>query len=112
METAGKVQQPEEADGTTGQSDWRWADPKTLKVNPAFQSLIPLQSKGEHMALEASIKADGCRDPLTVWKGKNVVLDGHTRRELCIGHKQQVKVRKVELPDEQAAREYILQIQR
>ena len=110
MKTTDKARQSEDAGAD--QSDWRWADPRTLKVNPAFQSLIPLQSKGEHMALEASIKADGCRDPLTVWKGKNVVLDGHTRRELCIGHKKQAKVRDVELPDEQAAKEYILQIQR
>ncbi len=65
-------------------ADWRVEpDPKSLKVNPAFQSLIPLQSKGEHMALEESIKEEGCREPLLVWKGKNVVLDGHTRRELC-----------------------------
>ena len=112
METAGKVQQPEEADGTTGQTDFRWADPKTLKVNPAFQSLIPLQSKGEYMALEESIKAEGCRDPLHVWNGHNIILDGHTRRELCVKHKKQVKVREVELPDEKAAIEYILQIQR
>ncbi len=45
-------------------------DALTLKVNPAFQSLIPLQSRGEYMALEQSILAEGCRDPLTVWKGK------------------------------------------
>lgn len=109
MKTTDKARQTEEA---PDQSDWRWADPKTLKVNPAFQSLIPLQSRGEYLALEESIKAEGCRDPLTVWKGCNVVLDGHTRRELCIGHKKQVKVRDVELEDENAAKEYILHIQR
>jgi hypothetical protein len=98
-------------DADEGQ-DWYWADPKSLKVNPAFEALIPLQSKGEYMALDQSIQAEGCRDPLTVWKGKNVVLDGHTRRMLCAGHKKQVKVREVELADEKAAVEYILQIQR
>jgi hypothetical protein len=97
---------------TNDQADWHWAEPKDLKVNRAFQSLIPLQSKGEHLALEQSIQAEGCRDPLTVWKGHNVVLDGHTRRELCIQHKKQVKVREVELPDEEAALRYILEIQR
>ncbi len=96
---------------TNGQAeDFRWADPKSLKVNPAFQSLIPLQAKGEQMALEESIKAEGCRDFLHVWNG--TVLDGHTRRELCIKHKKQVKVRDVDLPDDKAAIEYILQIQR
>jgi hypothetical protein len=78
--------------------DWRWADPASLKVNPDFQRLIPLQSREEFRALDQSIRAEGCRDPLTVWKGHGVVLDGHTRRDLCIMHGKQVKVREVELP--------------
>jgi hypothetical protein len=107
MKTADKGDQT-----NTDQADWKWADPKSLKVNAAFQALIPLQSKGELLALEQSIEAEGCRDPLLVWKGHNVVLDGHTRRELCQKHKKQVKAREVELPDEKAAIEYILSIQR
>jgi len=91
---------------------WQWADPNGLKVNPEFRRLIPLQSRGEFLALERSIKDEGCRDPLLVWKGRNVVLDGHTRRDLCIHLKKQVKVREVELPDERAAVEYILELQR
>ena len=86
--------------------------PRALKVDPAFQRLIPLQSRGEYRALEDSIKTEGCRDALTVWKGHKVLLDGHTRRELCIEHKKQVKVREIELADEKAATEFILQIQR
>src|SRR5579871_446321 len=117
MKTAERTQQAEGEGGRQGSGaaeggDWYWADPKSLKVKPAFQGLIPLQSKGEYRALDQSIQAEGCRDPLLVWKGKNVVLDGHTRRELCIGYKKQVKIREVELPDEKAAVEYILQIQR
>ena len=92
--------------------DWKWANPNGLKVHPDFRRLIPLQSRGEFKALEQSIQAEGCRDPLLVWKGRNVVLDGHTRRDLCIHHKKQVKVREVELPDERAAVEYILDLQR
>jgi hypothetical protein len=83
-----------------------------LEVRPAFRRLIPLQSRGEFKALEQSLKAEGCRDPLLVWKGHNVVLDGHTRRDLCIYLKKRVKVREVELPDEGAALEYILELQR
>jgi hypothetical protein len=96
----------------TDEGTWTWADPASLQVNPAFQRLIPLQSRGELLALEESIKAEGCRDPVLVWKGHGIVLDGHTRRELCIRHGKQVKVREVELPDEKAAVEYILQLQR
>jgi hypothetical protein len=95
-----------------GRDEWKWADPRSLKVDPAFQRLIPLQSRGEYLALERSIRAEGCRDALLVWKGRGVVLDGHTRRDLCIFLKKQVKVREVELPDERAAVAYILEIQR
>jgi hypothetical protein len=93
-------------------TDWTWVAPKSLKVNPDFKRLIPLQSREEYLALSESIKAEGCRDPLLVWKGHNVVLDGHTRRELCSEHGKQVKVREVELADKKAATEFILQIQR
>jgi hypothetical protein len=110
MKAADKSQQTEPA--ASDAADWAWEDPKTLKVNRAFQDLIPLQAKGELIALEQSIEQEGCRDPLLVWKGKNVILDGHTRRELCIKHKKQVKCREVELPDEKAAVEFILQVQR
>jgi hypothetical protein len=107
-----KTENAPELEDTTDPSDWHWAQPKTLKINAAFQVLIPLPSRGEYLALEQSILAEGCRDSLLVWKGQNVVLDGHTRRELCIKHRKLVKVREVDLPDEKAAVEYILQIQR
>src|SRR5262245_32789734 len=78
----------QEADEAADQSDWHWAEPKTLKVNPTFQSLIPLQSRGELLALEQSIQAEGCRDPLLVWKGHGVVLDGVQRCEAPARGKQ------------------------
>jgi hypothetical protein len=69
MKTTEKTRQTDEQAGATDQADWHWADPNTLKVNSAFESLIPLQSKGELIALEQSIRDEGCRDPLLVWKG-------------------------------------------
>jgi hypothetical protein len=110
---AKKKQDTTESDDQVEQgADWTWADPNSLHVNLTFQRLIPLQSRGELLALEESIKIEGCRDPVLVWKGHNIILDGHTRRELCIRHGKQVKVREVDLQDERAAIEYILQLQR
>lgn len=91
---------------------WVWADPNDLKVNAKFQRLIPLQSREEYRALRESIKDDGCRDPLLIWKGHKIVLDGHTRRDLCIQYEKKVKVQEIELEDEKAATEFILRIQR
>lgn len=92
--------------------DWTWAEPENLKVKTEFQRLIPLQSREEYRALKESIKEEGCREPLLVWKGHNVVLDGHTRRDLCIEFAKKVKVREVELADEKAATAFILRLQR
>jgi ParB-like chromosome segregation protein Spo0J len=117
MFTREKPHETEEAGRRNGiafhdQPDWAWADPKTLGVKPEFQRLIPLQSREEFRALQASILCEGCRDPLHVWKGHDVILDGHTRWELCKGHNLRVKVREIDLPDDKAASAYILQLQR
>jgi hypothetical protein len=105
---AGGTAKPEQSDA----ADWTWANPKSLKVEPEFRRLIPLQSKEEYRALSDSVKEEGCRDPLLVWKGHNVVLDGHTRRDLCIEHDKKAKVREIDLPDDKAATAFILRIQR
>lgn len=55
-----------------------------LLINPNFQNLIPPLSPEELSALEASIKQDGCRDPLVVWN--NTIIDGHHRYAICTKH--------------------------
>lgn len=55
-----------------------------LLINPNFQNLIPPLSLEELSALEASIKQDGCRDPLVVWH--NTIIDGHHRYAICTKH--------------------------
>ena len=42
-----------------------------LIINPEFQYLIPPLSLDELGALEASIKQEGCRDPLVAWNNTN-----------------------------------------
>lgn len=59
---------------------------QTLKIDPEFQSLIPALSDDERAELEASLKAEGCRDALVVWAGQGVLLDGHNRYAICQAH--------------------------
>jgi hypothetical protein len=57
-----------------------------MKVDKEFQARIPKLKPSELVALEASIVADGCREPLIVWKrdGKDdVLVDGHNRKSIC-----------------------------
>ena len=55
----------------------------SIQIDPEFHALIPPLSSDEYAQLEANLKADGCRDPLIVWKEENVLLDGHNRLEIC-----------------------------
>ena len=40
----------------------------TIVIDPEFQALIPPLQAEERKQLEANIIADGCRDPLVVWR--------------------------------------------
>jgi hypothetical protein len=55
-----------------------------LAINPEFQNLIPSLSPEELSSLEASLKHEGCRDPLVVWH--NTIIDGHHRYGICSKH--------------------------
>jgi hypothetical protein len=79
-----------------------------IKINPEFESLCPPLSPDELGQLEASLKTEGCRDPLVVWKAHNILLDGHNRFALCQKHGISYAVVEVEVADRDAARAYIL----
>ena len=55
-----------------------------INIDPQFKSLIPPLAMEEFRLLEASILAEGCRDPLVVWNG--VLVDGHNRHDICTRH--------------------------
>lgn len=57
---------------------------RTLKIDPQFKNLISPLHKKEYLQLEENLLADGCRDPLIVWKG--FLVDGHNRYEICTRH--------------------------
>ena len=89
-------------------------DPKTLKVDPELQHLIPVHRKSEIALLERSIlEVGGCYEPLLVWvqPGGYVLLDGHTRRDLCIKHKFQVRIHKIFLKGKEEAKAFVKKVQ-
>lgn len=55
-----------------------------ITIREDFRDLIPPLNKAELDQLRASIETAGkARDPLVVWKGKNILLDGHNRYAFC-----------------------------
>ena len=56
---------------------------KQLTIDQEFKALIPPLTTEERELLESSLKSEGCRDALVVWKDHNILIDGHNRYELC-----------------------------
>src|SRR5436305_1825457 len=83
----------------------------TPTIDPEFENLfVPLTDHEEALLLD-SLRREGCRDPLTVWAGENVLLDGHARLRLCQEHGVPFAVREIDLADRDAAREWVWQNQ-
>lgn len=82
-----------------------------IKIDKDFAALIPALSKDELAQLERSLIAEGCREPLIVWKGKNILLDGHNRLSICRQHNLPFKVEELEFPNREEAEAFIVKNQ-
>ena len=54
------------------------------RIDPEFKDLIPPLTPNEYTQLQENILANGCRDPITLWRG--TIVDGHNRYEICTQH--------------------------
>lgn len=80
----------------------------TIIIDPEIQSLIPPLKPDELAKLRESIIAEGCRDPLVVWKYHGVLLDGHNRYTICQELGKPFSVREIEFPDRDHALLWVL----
>jgi len=78
-----------------------------IVVDAEFKNLIPPSSPDERAQLEANLLKEGCRDPLVVWQGQNILLDGHNRYEICQTHGLKFEIAEIELADRNQARDWI-----
>lgn len=76
-----------------------------ITIDPEFSSLLMPLTQDEKRQLEANILEHGCRDPLTVWRG--ILIDGHNRFDICTRHSLPFSVVEVELPDREAAADWM-----
>jgi len=84
---------------------------RILHADGEFERLIPPLSRAERALLEESLKKEGCRDSLIVWAGHNIILDGHNRWAICNEHDIPFCTVDLELPDREAARNWLIQRQ-
>jgi hypothetical protein len=82
-----------------------------FKIDKEFKSLIPPLSKDEYEKLEGNLKKEGCLSPLIVWDEESILLDGHTRFEICERLNIKYKVERIPLLDRDSAKEFILRNQ-
>jgi len=74
-------------------------------LDKEFQALIPPLSAEEKAQLEENIVAEGCRDALITWQG--ILLDGHNRYEICERLDIPYRTISIDLPDRDAAADWI-----
>lgn len=53
------------------------------RIDPEFAALLPKPTPERVNDLLKQLEAEGCRDPLVVWSEENIIVDGHTRFDLC-----------------------------
>ena len=77
-----------------------------------FRNLIPPLQPDERITLEASLKTDGNRDPVVIWKETKLMLDGHNRYDICTNSGIPLKAAlELSFPDRNAAMVWIIQNQ-
>ncbi|WP_013334984.1 hypothetical protein [Gloeothece verrucosa] len=83
-------------------------NPSDIIIDEEFKALIPSLSLEEKEQLEANILAEGIRDPLVLWKDKNILLDGHNRSPIAQKYNLPFKTVAIELEDRDAARLWLI----
>jgi 16S rRNA G966 N2-methylase RsmD len=82
-----------------------------IVVDDEFRSLIPPLADEELSALEGNLLREGCLDPLIVWRERQVLLDGHNRKDICDRYGIDYETRELGLPDRDAAKRWIIEHQ-
>jgi len=78
------------------------------KIDPEFKSLMRKLTKQESRQLRENIIADGvCREPIVLWKGTGLILDGHNRFGICKEHGIEYEIIEIEFEDREAAKQWI-----
>lgn len=80
-------------------------------IDPETAALLTPHTAEELALLASSLRGHGCREPLVVWQGVGVLLDGHARHRICVEHGIAFEVTEVNLPDREAAVRFVLERQ-
>jgi protein gp37 len=82
-----------------------------ITIDPEFEILIPALSDEEYKQLDQDIQKDGCTDPIKVWAGHGIILDGHNRYKICTEWGIEYKIHPIELETREEAINWIIENQ-
>jgi hypothetical protein len=57
-----------------------------LKIDREFFAYLPRPTAEQHAAFEEVLREEGVRDPIVVWKGHGIIVDGMTRHPIAVKH--------------------------
>ena len=82
-------------------------------IDSEFKDLIAPQTKEENETLEQSILENGFNKayPLIVWKGENILVDGHHRFEICQKYNIEFEISEQEFDSREEVINYMVNIQ-
>jgi hypothetical protein len=87
---------------------WREDVMPDVKIDPELQKLLPSLSADELTNLETSVLSEGIRDPLIVWQGSGILLDGHNRFMLAEQHGLPYRVQEMAFDTRDEARRWMI----
>jgi hypothetical protein len=79
--------------------------------DPEFDSRAVPLSDAELADLHRSLDTYGCLDPVLVWQGHDLIVDGRNRLRHCRAKGYPFPVRYMDFPDRQAVMDYISTLQ-
>lgn len=82
-----------------------------IKMDKEFELVNRWMDADERGRLEESIIAEGCRDPIVVWKGSGVIVDGMNRYKICLENGIPYKIHLMDFENREEAMAWIIRNQ-
>ena len=91
----------------TGLTRWGFLGVK-ITIDPEFRDLIPPLTEEEYYNLEGSVITRGLHSPLLIWKGTDILVDGHNRYKICNEFDLPYTTKEISFTDKEQAKRYII----
>jgi transcriptional regulator with XRE-family HTH domain len=87
-------------------------DTDGFTIDEEFKNLLPRLNSADFEQLEKNILKEGCREKLTIWKEKRLLIDGHHRYEICDKHGLKYGIEEKSFKNRDAVIEWMLNHQK